>query len=284
MGNSQLGIRISVKYAKSTSKITAEALVKKKKRLLDVFQQFEKSSELYLTANADDNETGIGEPGHTIPQSPRKRAQGVEDREEEYLAIGKGKLSDELKEGSWDFGAPPDNDEDSNDDALDPVNTAPSLPSNLDQDELKARGLGHLSAIELELRRTVLGEKLDSLRLVLGQMTACYLGLVRPADTTKRVTRAWAEVNECTRERNSIVRAYCRSREAAINLGISSEELQLNFRPLLPQDLRVSEDLTEFNRYNAKDEKLAWFWQIQKDNNLVEGSVEMKECMVGIQL
>lgn len=203
-------------------------------------------------------------------------------------------LNEELKEGGDDLSAEDEGEQEQQqeeeeeaeadeEEELDPVNNPPSLPSNLDQEELKRRGLGYLLEYELELRRSLLNESLDSLRVVLGQRTALFVNVVRNVKGTKTTTRAWAEVNECSRERNKIARVYCRSRQAAISLGMSSQELQTEYRPLMPKDLQVSADLTEFQRYDAKNEKLSWIWQMNKDDTLADDSPELMECKFHMQ-
>lgn len=289
--------RISVKYAKSTSKITADALVQRKKRLLEAYIQFEKTSDLYLTPAPSALEDPIlGEELPQIPLSPKKASVSiqVDDTEQEYLKLEQVALDEELKEGGDDLSAENEGEQEQEqqeqqeeeeeaeeadeEEELDPVNNPHSLPSNLDQEELKRRGLGYLLEYELELRRSLLNESLDSLRVVLGQRTALFVNVVRNVKGTKTTTRAWAEVNECSRERNKIARVYCRSRQAAISLGMTSQELRTEYRPLTPQDLQVSADLTEHQRYNAKNERLSWIWQMNKDDTLADDSPELMEC------
>ena len=197
-----------------------------------------------------------------------------EDPEVEYLATEEPGLEKELEEGALDCG---ELDEDEEED-LDAVNTPPSLPSNLDLDVLRDRGLEHLIEQEIQLRKAHLNDTLERLRMVLGHRTALFVKVVRGGQTCTTNTRAWSEVNECTRERNMLAREYCRSRQALISLGVDGTELRSEYQPLLPEDLMVNKDMTEANRYNAKDTTLAWFWKLNKNADLMEGSVHMMEC------
>ena len=128
---------------------------------------------------------------------------------------------------------------------------------------------------KLSLRQS---EILEKLRVVLGLRTVVFSKVVRNADAVKTTTRAWREVNEYTRERNLLVRLYCRSRQALAQLGGDSSLLNTHYQPLTKNDLKVTKDLTEVNRYDAKNGDLPWFWRMNKDKDLQEGSIAMMEC------
>ena len=87
-----------------------------------------------------------------------------------------------------------------------------------------------------------------------------------------------ASVNEYTRERNLLVRQYHRSRTALeLLLGTGHSLLQDHYLPISSEDLKISGDITEVNRFGQKNDRLPWFWRLQKED-MEEGSPAMNEC------
>ena len=54
--------RISVKYAKSTSKLTAEGLTQKRQKLRETFEQFEKDGNIYMSPGTMSNDVNVFSP------------------------------------------------------------------------------------------------------------------------------------------------------------------------------------------------------------------------------
>lgn len=187
-----------------------------------------------------------------------------------------GDIEEVLAEGSTSMA----NEEDFLEDIeeVEPENTVLSLPSNLDIAELKEKGLGDLISAEIDIRKGHLNDVLDQLRVVLGTRNVLLGKGVRNLHTQKTNTRAWSSVNEYTRERNLLVRLYFRSRQALMQLGVDTKLFKTLYQPITAIDLKISGDITEINRFGQKNDRLPWFWRLER-KELAEGTTVMQECM-----
>ena len=134
-----------------------------------------------------------------------------------------------------------------------------ALPSNQDPTNLRSRGLGYLVEQEIDMRKGQMNDTLAKLRLILGTRNALLKKVVRHSKSTRMTGRAWDRVNDYGRERNFLVRSYCRSRQALIQLGVDPALLRDTYKPITGKDLLVNKDVTEENRHSSKNDVLPWF-------------------------
>jgi ferric-dicitrate binding protein FerR (iron transport regulator) len=92
-------------------------------------------------------------------------------------------------------------------------------------------------------------------------------------------TRSRKEVKNVQQRVRKHVRAYKRAQKALEQLGASKEEMN-QYKPLLPQDLKMSQDIMEENRIGQKSDTLAWFWRMGEENP-EQGNKWMTECKLG---
>jgi hypothetical protein len=150
------------------------------------------------------------------------------------------------------------------------------LPSSISNMERVRLGLQVLGDQEMELRKGQANDCLDNLRLELANTGLLYRTRIRKAKTTKGKTRARKLVETSQSKVKMWARAYRRARTALVHLGSSYEVLE-KYKPLVKQDLKVNADITEENRYNQRDDALAWFWRMGGECQGQSGSW-MEEC------
>lgn len=161
-----------------------------------------------------------------------------------------------------------------------PVECTPlKFPSFYGHQLCRTHGLGNLVDQEIELRKGQLNDTLESLRMVLGTRSVLLKKVVRNAKGKTRKTRAWSEVNRYTRERNLLVRIYNRSRQALVQLGVDKKTLETQYQPILPDQIKVNGDITHQNRLYQKNDRLPWFWRLEK-TDLEDNTNVMQECML----
>ena len=64
---------------------------------------------------------------------------------------------------------------------------------------------------------------------------------------------------------NSHVHAYKRVRQVMVTLG-ADEDIMQQFKDIMPDDIKVSKDITEEARWNQRNEVLPWFWRSREAN------------------
>ena len=69
---------------------------------------------------------------------------------------------------------------------------------------------------------------------------------------------------------NSHVHAYKRVRQAMVTLGADED--------IMPEDNKVSKDITEEARWNQRNEVLPWFWRSGEANEEQRNNEWMNEC------
>ncbi len=266
-----------MKHAESTGKPTEEALAAKRQRLMVKLVKFEAGSSIHLNESRPSENSTETAQAESLALAPNPHDVLLDNSELRYLHLGEA-LEKQLIDG---FGAEEEDgeeeEEEEEEEELDPENTPLSFPSNLDISELIGKGLKYLIDQEVELRKGQVNDILGKLRIVLGTRNVLISKVVRNSKSTKTNTRAWKEVNPYTRERNLLVRLYCRSRQALKQLGVEKDLFKTTYQEITANDLKVSGDLTDFNRYGQKNDRLPWFWHLA-GKELAEGSVVMNEC------
>jgi hypothetical protein len=188
---------------------------------------------------------------------------------------GDDELSDDDSESSCDEDGVLGWEDD--DEETEPVeNASIAMPSSYGIDIIKDLGLGDLATQELELRKGQANDWLKELHLALGHKAALYRTGVRDAKSTSMKTRAWDDVKAMTVKVTRCVRGYRRTRIAMERLGADHATLK-RYSELLREDLKLSADITEENRFGQRNDVLPWFWRLDGAND-EEGNTWMKEC------
>jgi hypothetical protein len=154
-----------------------------------------------------------------------------------------------------------------------------SLPSSLAPGEIERYSLQRLAEVEGELRKGQINDSLQGLRLALGEKSLSFRAEVRNAHSQKTSQRAWAKVHKFDAEARRHRKIYNHSRAALQRLSVSPEYLS-SLHNITKDDMKMSGDVTEENRYGQRSDTLAWFWRF--DNGISgedQSSPRMTECV-----
>jgi hypothetical protein len=150
------------------------------------------------------------------------------------------------------------------------------MPSALGKTVIDGYDLGVLASQEIELRVGQANDALADLRVELGHKALLFRTKVRYTKNTKGKTRAWKEVIKSSMEVMKHVRCYERARRALVKLGADNEILQ-KYQDIKKEDLKISKDIVDENRFGQKNASLAWFWRLGPQGDAV-GNEWMEEC------
>ncbi|KAI6118046.1 hypothetical protein F5141DRAFT_1000067, partial [Pisolithus sp. B1] len=136
------------------------------------------------------------------------------------------------------------------------------MPSSIGSAKLTELGLVDLLKEERELRIGQANDCLDQLRKDLGNKAMLYRQNFWTANSTREGTRTKKEIQKVVARINKHVRGYQRARQAILrldpNVGMAEK-----YQEILPNDLAVSKEVTEENRFGQGTSKLAWFWMME---------------------
>ncbi|KAI5987586.1 hypothetical protein EDC04DRAFT_2518722, partial [Pisolithus marmoratus] len=133
------------------------------------------------------------------------------------------------------------------------------MPSAIGAAKLTELGLHDLLKEERELRIGQANDCLDQLRTDLGNKAMLYQQNFRTANSTGEGTRTKKEIQKVVARVNKHVRSYQRARQAMLRLDPDGNMAE-RYQEILPEDLAVSKEVTEENRFGQGTSKLAWFW------------------------
>ncbi|KAI6007908.1 hypothetical protein EDC04DRAFT_2907519 [Pisolithus marmoratus] len=152
------------------------------------------------------------------------------------------------------------------------------MPSSIGAAKLTELGLHDLLKEERELRIRQANDCLDQLRTDLGNKAMLYRQNFRTANSTREGTRTKKEIQKVVARVNKHVRSYQRARQAILRLDPDGNMAE-KYQEILPEDLAVSKEVTEENRFGQGTSKLAWFWVIdgEKTQLNVEAGGLMEE-------
>ncbi|KAI6107201.1 hypothetical protein EDD16DRAFT_1523372 [Pisolithus croceorrhizus] len=126
------------------------------------------------------------------------------------------------------------------------------MPSSIGAAKLTELGQHDLVKEERELRIGQSNDCLDQLRTDLGNKAMA-------ANSTREGTRTENEIQKVVARVNKHVRSYQRARQAILRLDPDAVIAE-KYQEILPEDLVVSKEVTEENRFGQGTSKLAWFW------------------------
>ncbi|KAI6009101.1 hypothetical protein EDC04DRAFT_2610741 [Pisolithus marmoratus] len=140
------------------------------------------------------------------------------------------------------------------------------MPTSIGATKLTELGLHDLLKEERELRIGQANDCLDQLRTDLGNKA-----MLEGTRTKREIQKVVARVNKH-------VRSYQRARQAILRLDPDGNMAE-KYQDILPEDLTVSKEVTEENRFGQGTSKLAWFWVIdgEKSQLNVEAGGLMEE-------
>jgi hypothetical protein len=135
------------------------------------------------------------------------------------------------------------------------------MPSNIGASFLNKAGLGDLIKEEVQLRIGQANDSLEKLRTHLGHKAILYRMNFRSSTSVRTDTRSKQDIQRVALKITRDVRSYHRARESLSRLEASREILQ-NYQPIKLDELKVSKDITEENRFGQGSDILPWFWRI----------------------
>ena len=152
------------------------------------------------------------------------------------------------------------------------------LPSHLGREKTEQLQLQTLASQERQLREGQANDALVALQLELGYKALLFRSDVRNSNHVKGKTRAWSKIRKSSVEVRKHVWSYRHARQAMESLGADRGTMG-KYKEIKKEDLKVSSDMVEENRFGQRNDKLAWFWrlgpEVQSDTN---GDGWMEEC------
>ena len=181
---------------------------------------------------------------------PEERGETLNDKEQERAFWGT--LVDE------------DAEEDGHEDDLNesfPEDLTLWMPSHIGASCLKEAGLKDLIKEEVQLRIGQANDNLEKLRTHLGHKSILYRMNFRSSTSVRTDTRSKQDIRRVALKITRDVRSYHRARESLSRLEASQDILQ-KYQLIRPDELGVSKDITEENRFGQGSDILPWFWRI----------------------
>ena len=153
------------------------------------------------------------------------------------------------------------------------------MPSSIGLGKLAELGLTDLQKEEMELRMGQANDCLEKLRTNLGHKAMLYRQNIRSSNSTRDGTRTQREIKKVVIQINKQVRSYHRARQAILELD-PDISIRRKYQEVRPEDLAVSKEVTEENRFGQGTSKMAWFWLMdqKKNGNGEDKSHWMDEC------
>ncbi|KAI6021295.1 hypothetical protein EDC04DRAFT_2575543 [Pisolithus marmoratus] len=90
------------------------------------------------------------------------------------------------------------------------------------------------------------------------------------ANSTREGTRTKKEIQKVVARVNKYVRSYQRARQAILQLNTGGNMAE-RYQEIQPEDLAVSKEVTEENRFGQGTSKLAWFWMMNGEQSQLNG-------------
>lgn len=171
-------------------------------------------------------------------------------------------LDDEEREGALiDDGADEGGYEDEPNEFF-PEDLPLSMPSYIRASScLKEAGLKDLIKEEVQLRIGQANDSLEKLKTHLGHKSILYRMNLRSSTSVRTDTRSQQDIRRVSLKIARNVRSYHRARKSLSQLEASQDILQ-KYQLVKPDELGLSKDITEENRFGQSSDMLPWFWRI----------------------
>jgi len=135
------------------------------------------------------------------------------------------------------------------------------MPSHIGASCLSEAEFEDLIKKEVQLRIGQANDKLEKLRINLGHKSILYRTNFRSSTSVRTDTRSKQDIRRVVLKITRDVRSYHRARESLLRLKASQDILK-KYQIIKPEELGVSKDITEENRFGQGSDKLPWFWRI----------------------
>lgn len=135
------------------------------------------------------------------------------------------------------------------------------MPSYVGASCLKEAGLEDLIKEEVQLRIGQANDSLEKLKTHLGHKSILYRMNFRSSTSVRTDTRSKQDIRRVALKITKDVRSYHRARQSLFRLEASQDILQ-KYQLIKPDELGVSKDITEENRFGQGSDTLPWFWRI----------------------
>jgi hypothetical protein len=175
---------------------------------------------------------------------------------------------------------------DSFDDVLDeypegwftPENERITFASVLAPGETERLSLQEIAQVEAELRKGQINDSLEALRLALGEKSLCFRAEVRNANSQRTTQRAWSNIHKFDAEARRHRKMYNHTRNALRMLPVEPQYLS-TLQDITDEDLKMSGDIVEENRFGQRSDTLPWFWRQHGDCEFsIDSGPRMEEC------
>jgi hypothetical protein len=147
------------------------------------------------------------------------------------------------------------------------------MPSTFTAEHCLSLGLGILMQQEIKLREGQANDALEELRTALAEKSLLYRTKIRGRPSQKTATRSWSAIKRADVKIRKHVNTYNLARTALLNMDANLGQ----FKAIAKEDLRMSGDVIEENRFGQRRDTLAWFWRMGPQRDDIEGSW-MDEC------
>jgi len=135
------------------------------------------------------------------------------------------------------------------------------MPSSIGASCRDKAGFGDLIKKEVQLHIGQANDSLEKLRTHLGHKAILYRMNFRSSTSVRTDTRSKQSIRQVTLKVNRDVRSYHRARVSLSRLKASQDILQ-KYQPIKREELKVSKEITEENRFGQGSDILPWFWRI----------------------
>lgn len=153
-----------------------------------------------------------------------------------------------------------------------------TLPSALAAGEIERLSMEAVAQVEAELRKGQVNDSLEALRLALGEKSLCFRAEVRNANSQRTTQRAWGNIHKFDADARRHRHMYNQARNALRLLPVEPEYLE-TLQDITEQDMKVSGDITEDNRFGQRSDTLPWFWRQNGDpESETNSGPRMQEC------
>jgi hypothetical protein len=101
---------------------------------------------------------------------------------------------------------------------------------------------------------------LENLCLALGEKSLCFRADVRNANSQCTSQRAWDNIHKFDADARRHRNIYNHTRNALQRLPVEPEYLE-TLQDITENDMKMSRDVIEENRFGQRSDTLAWFWR-----------------------
>lgn len=227
------------------------AIAIKRQRLLARVAKFNQKASIFMAGlDLGDSDMPQDDPLFCKEENGEAIDQDIE------VLFGQEPGGDECQEG-------PENLEDELEDG-EPEKIKLCLPSSFGVVALREAKLVHLADEEIQLQMGQANDCLEKLRNDLGEKSILYRINKRSSASNRTDTRSKQDIRRVGLKVNKNVRSYHRAFDALSYLD--AKDISGKYKRIAHEDLALSKDITEENRFGQSSDVLPWFWRIEGVN------------------